>query len=210
MIHQQRGSTASATTPTSLQHNVVLHSNDNEPLLPATNRSDLNLPLDQDSRNQLNRKANSLMTVYEHPSTYETNIGESSSSKSETWRARSPSSICDLTYQRTTNVLIPEKSIDQQETVRTREKKTLIYFFSFSTRYDSECNFANSPVFFCFFLLFVLHSRKKNFLCTLVTCRIRDPVLFCYVVVSFFYLYIKKTNKPILLSDDNHCFVSNI
>jgi hypothetical protein len=128
VILQQRSSTASATTPTSLRHNVVLHSNVNEPLLPATNRSDLNLPLDIDTRNQLNRKANSLMTVYEHPSTHESTIGESSS-KSETWRARSPSSICDLTYQRTTNVSIPEKTTDPQETVRKKNVYIVILIF---------------------------------------------------------------------------------
>jgi hypothetical protein len=106
VISQQRSSATSATIPSSLQHNVVLHSNIDEPLLPATNRLDLNLPLDKDSRTQLNRKANSLMTVYEQ-----------TSSRSETWRARSPSSICDLTYQRMTNVPLPEKNTDQQETV---------------------------------------------------------------------------------------------
>jgi hypothetical protein len=118
VIPQQRSSSTSATIPTSLQHDVVLHSNVTDPLLPATNRLDLNLPSDRQYRNQLNRKANSLMTVYEHTSIYEPTIGESSSSKSETWRVRSPSSICDLTYQRTTNVPISEKNIDEQETVK--------------------------------------------------------------------------------------------
>jgi len=115
---QQRSSSTSATIPFSLQHDVVLHSNVNEPLLPATNRLDLNLSLDRDLRNQLNRKANSLMTVYEHTLTNETTKGESSSSKSETCRARSPSSICDLTYQRIPNVSISEKDTDEQETVK--------------------------------------------------------------------------------------------
>ncbi len=116
----------SAAIPSSLQHNVVLHSNVDESLLPATDRLDLNLPVDKDNRNQLNRKANSLMTVYEHTLTTETTIGElSSSSKSETWRPRSPSSFCDLTYQRMTNVPISEKNTDQQETVKRKK----IYLF---------------------------------------------------------------------------------
>ena len=102
----------------SIQHNVVLHSNIDEPLLLATNRLDLNLPLDKDSRTQLNRKANSLMTVYEQSTTNDTTIGDSTSSRSETWRARSPSSICDLTYQRITDVPLPEKNTDEQETVK--------------------------------------------------------------------------------------------
>jgi hypothetical protein len=141
VLLQQRSSSASAATPpTSLRHNVVLHSNVHEPLLSATNRSDLNLPLDKDSQNQLNRKANSLMTVYEHPPINDTSIGESSSSKSETWRARSPSSICDLTYQRTTDISIPEKPTNQHETVRERKLKEIFIYLSFSSRYDSECN----------------------------------------------------------------------
>jgi hypothetical protein len=117
ILQQQRSSSASVTIPSSLQHDVVLHSNVTEPLLPTVNRFDLNLPLDRDSRNQLNRKANSLMTVYEHSSTNDIITGESSSLKSETWRTRSPSSICDLTYQRTTNVAISEQNTDEQETV---------------------------------------------------------------------------------------------
>jgi len=117
VISQQRSSSTSATIPFSLQHDVVLHSNVNEPLLPATNRLDLNLSLDRDLRNQLNRKANSLMTVYEQTSMNEITRDELSS-RSESWRARSPSSICDLTYQRITNVPISEKDTDEQETVK--------------------------------------------------------------------------------------------
>jgi hypothetical protein len=117
VISQQRSSSTSPTIPFSLQHDVVLHSNVNEPLLPATNRLDLNLSLDRDLRNQLNRKANSLMTVYEHTSMNEITRDELSS-RSETSRARSPSSICDLTYQRITNVPVSEKDTDEQETVK--------------------------------------------------------------------------------------------
>ncbi|CAF3195526.1 unnamed protein product [Rotaria sp. Silwood2] len=115
-IPHQRTSSLSATIPSTSQYNVVLHSNVNEPLLPATNRFDLNLPLDKDNRYQLNRKANSLTTVYEHSSTNETTTGESSS-KYETWRGRSPSSVSDVTYKRTTNVPIIEKTTNIQETV---------------------------------------------------------------------------------------------
>lgn len=118
MILQQRSSIGSANNPASaIQHNVVLHSNVNEPLLPTTDRLDLNLPCEHNTHHPLNRKANSLMTVYEHPSTNETNLA-SSSSHSDTWRARSPSSIDDLTYQRTTTTSMPEETTtDQQETV---------------------------------------------------------------------------------------------
>lgn len=122
---QQRSSATSATIPSIVQHNVVLHSNIDEPLLPAKNRLDLNLPLDKDSRNQLNRKANSLMTVYEHSSSNQTTTGESSTARSETWRARSPSSICDLTYQRTTNDPLIEKNTDPNETVNRIKQKIL-------------------------------------------------------------------------------------
>ena len=117
MILQQRSSSASVTVPTSLQHNVVLHSNVHEPLLPATNRLDLEHSFDQDTRNQSSRRANSLMTVYEQPASNETTIVESSS-RSETWRGRSPSSICDLTYQRTSPVPTEEKPSDQDGAVR--------------------------------------------------------------------------------------------
>ena len=86
VILQQKSSSTSVIIPSVLQHNVVLHSNINDSIPPATNRLDLNLPLDKLYRNQLNRKANSLMTVYEHSSTNETPTGEFSS-KSETWRA---------------------------------------------------------------------------------------------------------------------------
>ncbi|CAF3750380.1 unnamed protein product [Rotaria socialis] len=92
----------------SLQYNVVLHSNANEPLLPATNRFDLNLPLGTVNRTQLNRKANSLMAVYEHSSVNDTGKGESAS-KSDTYRARSPSSVSDSTFRRTTHVQIIDK-----------------------------------------------------------------------------------------------------
>ncbi|CAF1007758.1 unnamed protein product [Rotaria sordida] len=116
-IQRQRSSTTSVTIPTSSQYNVVLHSNVHEPLLATTNRFDLNLPLDKDYRNQLNRKANSLMTVYEHSSTNETTQGEPPL-KSETWRGRSPSSISDLTYTRTTNVpIIDRTTTNTKETV---------------------------------------------------------------------------------------------
>jgi hypothetical protein len=162
VISQQRSSSSSAPIPSSLQHNVVLHSDVTEPLLPAKDRADLNLPLDKDYRNQLNRKANSLMTVYEHTSTNETTIGESSASKSETWRQRSPSSICDLTYQRTTSVPIEEKNTDQQETVKEYLFNYILIYF-FSCRYDSECYFANSPVFFfCLFYSSSLYTYRKQ------------------------------------------------
>ncbi|CAF5147966.1 unnamed protein product, partial [Rotaria magnacalcarata] len=101
-IPYQRNSTSS------LQYNVVLHSNVNEPLLPATKRFDLNLPFDTVNRTELNRKANSLMTVYEHSSMNDTGIGESAS-KSDTYRARSPSSVSDSTFRRTAHVQILAK-----------------------------------------------------------------------------------------------------
>jgi len=150
VISQQRSSSSSAPIPSSLQHNVVLHSDVTEPLLPAKDRADLNLPLDKDYRNQLNRKANSLMTVYEHTSTNETTIGESSASKSETWRQRSPSSICDLTYQRTTSVPIEEKNTDQQETVKEYLfNYILIYFFLVGMTVNVIL-----PIALCFFFVY--------------------------------------------------------
>lgn len=68
----------------------------------------------------LSRKANSLMTVYEQSSINETGVGDSSS-KPETWRSRSPSSVSDLTYKRTTtatNVPLLERTTTNQETVK--------------------------------------------------------------------------------------------
>jgi hypothetical protein len=129
---QQQSSSASSIVPSSLQHNVVFHSNVNEPLLPAINRLDLNLPLDNDNRNQLNRKANSLMTVFEHGSTHETMLGELSSSfKSESWRARSPSSIGNLTYQTSPNVPKSEEDTDEPEKVKEKMLLLLIVEFLF-------------------------------------------------------------------------------
>jgi hypothetical protein len=115
MLPQQRSSSASITIP-SVQHNVVLHSDVNDPLLPATNRFDLNRPLDTEYRTQLNRKTNSLMTVYEHGSTNESTLGELSSPP-ETYRLRSPSSITDYTYQRATDVI---SNMDEKETVKQK------------------------------------------------------------------------------------------
>lgn len=128
MILQQRSSIGSANNPSSaIQHNVVLHSNVNEPLLTTSDRLDLNLPSEHNSHSLLSRKANSLMTVYEHTSTNETNLA-GSSSHSDTWRARSPSSIDDLTYQRTATPSMPEETTtttttttDQHETVSQRK-----------------------------------------------------------------------------------------
>lgn len=121
ITQQQRSSSVSITISPSVQHDVVLHSNVTEPLLsssPATTRQDLDLPLDKSNRNQLNRKANSLMTVYEHSNPNESTTHSQDSSKStETLRARSPSSICDLAYQRMARASIPEKPSDEHETV---------------------------------------------------------------------------------------------
>ncbi len=61
----------------SLQHNVVLHSNINE---SSTNRSDLNLSNEND---QIRRQTNSLMPVYEHGSTNDLLTDES-------WQLKSP------------------------------------------------------------------------------------------------------------------------
>jgi hypothetical protein len=138
IIPPERSSLTSSPIPSLLQHNVVLHSSVNEPLIPATNRFDLNLPVDRENRNQLNRKANSLMTVFEHTSTNETALGESSPSKSEKGRARSPSSIFDLTYQRTTNVPQTETDTDDKETVKNKKIILLLIYFDFF-RYVSEC-----------------------------------------------------------------------
>jgi hypothetical protein len=113
MLPQQRSSSTSITIPSSVQHNVVLHSDVNDQLLPATNRFDLNRPLDTEYRTQLNRKTNSLMTVYEHGSTNESTLGELSSPPA-TYRLRSPSSITDYTYQRGTDVI---SNTDEKETV---------------------------------------------------------------------------------------------
>lgn len=121
-IPNQQSSSTCAIGPSSSQYNVVLHSNVNEPLLRPTNRFDLNLSLDKDYRNQLNRKANSLMTVYEQSSMNDQSMCESS--KSETWRKRSPSTASDLTYKRPSSIPVEENPNTTHETVR----KSKIYF----------------------------------------------------------------------------------
>ncbi|CAF1086130.1 unnamed protein product [Adineta steineri] len=116
-------STTSITIPSLLQHDVVLHSNVLSPLLSASNRFDLNYPFDKGSRNQLNRKANSLTTVYEHGSTNETTVDELLL-KPDVGRVRSPSSITDYASHRLTNTsLIVDKQSDEQETVKLTKKK---------------------------------------------------------------------------------------
>jgi hypothetical protein len=162
VISQQRSSSTSATIPFSLQHDVVLHSNIDEPLLPATDRFDLNLSLDRDLRNQLNRKANSLMTVYEQTSANETTRGESSSSKSETWRAGSPSSICDLTYQRITNVPISEKNTDQQETVKRYLLNHIFDSFLLGMTVNVILPIALCSFYFCSSSLNTYRAQSKN------------------------------------------------
>lgn len=137
MILQQRSSIGSANNPaTSIQHNVVLHSNVNEPLLPANDHLDLNLPSEHNSHNPLSRKANSLMTVYEHTTANESNLPESTT-HSDTWRARSPSSVGDLTYQRSSNISMPEQITDQQDKV-SKENGLDNRIILFSFRYDSK------------------------------------------------------------------------
>ncbi|CAF0767448.1 unnamed protein product [Adineta steineri] len=116
-------STTSITIPSLLQHDVVLHSNVLSPLLSASNRFDLNYPFDKGSRNQLNRKANSLTTVYEHGSTNETTVDELLL-KPDVGRVRSPSSITDYASHRLTNTsLIVDKQSDEQETVKLTNEK---------------------------------------------------------------------------------------
>lgn len=112
-LSYQHTSSTSAIPAISSQCNVVLHSDINEPLLPKTNRFDLNLPLDKSYRNQLNRKANSLMTVYEQSSLNESASGDSTS-KPEGYRARSPSSMSDLAYRKIAHVHIVEKDPDER------------------------------------------------------------------------------------------------
>ena len=123
LLHpQQRNSSGSVTIPLSVEHNVVLHSDPTEPLISQTKtRLDSNFSLNQDNRNQLNRKANSLMTVYEQSSNNDTNINECSTSKSDVGkRLKSPSSISDLTYQRRTELpLIDVVVVDGQQTVKS-------------------------------------------------------------------------------------------
>jgi hypothetical protein len=101
-----------------MQPDVILHSDVNEPFLKAAkNRLDLNVSTDVQGRNQLQRKANSLMTVYEHGSNNETTMGDSSTSRSDTWRVRSPSSVNDLVYQQRVDILPLKSTSDEQETV---------------------------------------------------------------------------------------------
>jgi len=73
------------------QHHVVLHSNIND-TSPLTNRFELNFPHDRDDKSPSRRQTNSLMTVHEQ----ETHNDES-------WHLRSPTSISDVTHQRTTD-----------------------------------------------------------------------------------------------------------
>ena len=106
-----RSSSASGTIPISIQHNVVLHSKATEPLIRpvAKNRTDLNVSIVErgEQRNSLNRKANSLMTVYEHGIALDDNNDDS------TRRIRAPYSVNDLALQRRND---SEKIFDHQGT----------------------------------------------------------------------------------------------
>lgn len=82
MIHQY------PPPASSIQHNVVLHSNINEP--PTINR------LEDEKPSVKQRQTNSLMTVYEQGSSNDLLTDES-------WHLRSPTSISDVTHHRTTD-----------------------------------------------------------------------------------------------------------
>ncbi|UJR31853.1 hypothetical protein I4U23_019329 [Adineta vaga] len=115
---QEHRSSTSIIGSSSLQHDVVLHSNVDEPLLSATNRFNLNHPSSNEYRNVLSRKANSLSTVYEHGSVHETSLNELPSN-SKRARLRSPSSITDYAYQRAHDVpSCAEKNPDELETAQ--------------------------------------------------------------------------------------------
>ena len=73
----------------SLQHNVVLHSNINE-------SSILTISPEKDDQNQQRRKANSLMTVHEQDSSSDLLMDDS-------WHLRSPTSASDVTHKLTTD-----------------------------------------------------------------------------------------------------------
>ena len=78
--HQQPSST-------SLQHNVVLHSNINESATSSsssTNRFDLNISNDIDEKNQIKRQTNNLTTVFEQGSSNDLLIDDSVHSRSTT------------------------------------------------------------------------------------------------------------------------------
>jgi hypothetical protein len=85
------------TSTSSLQHNVVLHSNIYESSTSPTNRFDLNLSIDKDENNQIKRKANSLMTVYEQSSTNDSLPDDSRQLRT------TPASVRDITHQEITN-----------------------------------------------------------------------------------------------------------
>jgi hypothetical protein len=72
----------------SLQHNVVLHSNINESSISPINRFDEN--------DQSKRQTNSLMTVYEQGSTNDLLANDS-------WHLRSPTSASDVIHRQTTD-----------------------------------------------------------------------------------------------------------
>ena len=89
------------TPSSSLQHNVVLHSNINESSLLSssnlpTNRFDLNLTNDKDELNNSQRQPNSLMTVYEQGSANDLLVDDSGHIKSST-------SVSDVLHKRTTD-----------------------------------------------------------------------------------------------------------
>jgi len=81
----------------SLQHNVVLHSNINESSTSSSpNRFDLNILNDKDDNKLAKRQTNSLMTVFEQGSTNDLLVDD-------TWHLRSSASVDDTTNKRTTD-----------------------------------------------------------------------------------------------------------
>ncbi len=86
-VIQHRPSTSS------LQHNVVLHSNLNESSTSLTNRFDSNL---SNETEQSKRQTNSLMTVHEQGSANDLLVDDS-------WHIRSPTSASDVIHKQTTD-----------------------------------------------------------------------------------------------------------
>jgi hypothetical protein len=82
------------SSTSSLQHNVVLHSNINDSSSPAGNRFELNLLLDKEDRISSRRQTNSLMTVHEQDPSSDLITDDS-------WHLRSPTSTSDVSHPQT-------------------------------------------------------------------------------------------------------------
>jgi hypothetical protein len=127
--------TQARSSGSSLQHNVVLHSNINESAsISVGNRFELNL-LDREDKSISRRQTNSLMTVHEQDPNNDLLTDES-------WHLRSQTSVSDVTQQRTTD---DQSTVNSLCPIDIFNTALLDFFVVFFFRYDKT----DDPLFIC-------------------------------------------------------------